>query len=125
MPKYDDIINLERPISKHEKMPIEKRASIFSPFAALTGFSEKIIETERFKETKKVLGEDEKDNLDLLIKELKKDLKRMVTITYFNIDKYETITGFIKKIDEINKWLIYDNNIKIFFDDIINIKFTR
>ena len=125
MPKYDDIINLERPISKHVKMPIEKRASIFSPFAALTGFSEKIIETERFKETKKVLGEDEKDNLDLLIKELKKDLKRIVTITYFNIDKYETITGFIKKIDEINKWLIYDNNIKIFFDDIINIKFTR
>ena len=125
MPKYDDIINLERPISKCDKMPIEKRASIFSPFAALTGFSEKIIETERFKETKKVLGEDEKDNLDLLIKELKKDLKRMVTITYFNIDKYETITGFIKKIDEINKWLIYDNNIKIFFDDIINIKFTR
>lgn len=125
MPKYDDIINLERPISKHEKMPIEKRASIFSAFAALTGFSEKIIETERFKETKKVLGDDEKDNLDLLIKEIKKDLNRMVTITYFNIDKYETITGFIKKIDEINKWLIYDNNIKIFFDDIIEIKFTR
>lgn len=37
MPKeeYVDIIDSERPASKHEKMSLEQRAKQFSPFAAL------------------------------------------------------------------------------------------
>ncbi len=43
MGKYDDIINLERPISKnHMPMPMENRAAQFAPFAALTGYEEAV-----------------------------------------------------------------------------------
>mgnify|MGYP003182410222 FL=1 len=37
MTEYDDIIDLPRPKSKHEPMPMSDRAAQFSPFAALTG----------------------------------------------------------------------------------------
>lgn len=45
--KYRDIINLDRPISSHPKMPKSDRAVQFSPFAALTNYHEKISETEK------------------------------------------------------------------------------
>ena len=36
--KYDDILDLPRPKSAHEPMPMGDRAAQFSPFAALTGY---------------------------------------------------------------------------------------
>ena len=45
---YDDIINMERPISKkHPPMPLENRAAQFAPFAALTGYDKAIDEVNR------------------------------------------------------------------------------
>ena len=42
---YDDIIHLSRPVSsKHPPMPMEKRAAQFSPFAALTGYDDAVVE---------------------------------------------------------------------------------
>ena len=41
---YDDIINLERPISTNKKMSITDRAAQFSSFQALTGYSDLINE---------------------------------------------------------------------------------
>ena len=38
MNNYDDIINLNRPISKHKHMTIEERSAQFAPFAALVGY---------------------------------------------------------------------------------------
>ncbi len=53
MGKYDDIINLDRPISKnHRPMPIENRAAQFAPFAALTGYDDAIAEAARQNELK-------------------------------------------------------------------------
>ena len=45
MTEYDDIIDLPRPKSKHEPMPMSDRAAQFSPFAALTGYGDAIDET--------------------------------------------------------------------------------
>jgi len=45
MGKYDDIINLERPQSRHPKLTMTERAGQFAPFAALTGHGEAIEET--------------------------------------------------------------------------------
>ena len=43
MDKYSDIINLPHHVSKkHKPMPVKDRAAQFAPFAALTGFDEKI-----------------------------------------------------------------------------------
>ena len=44
--KYDDIINLKRPISKkHPPMSIYSRSAQFASFAALTGYEDVIKET--------------------------------------------------------------------------------
>ena len=46
--RYQAILNRSHPISsKHPPMPREKRAAQFAPFAALTGYEDKIKETER------------------------------------------------------------------------------
>lgn len=43
---YADIINLPRPEPHcHPRMPMEKRAAQFSPFAALTGYEEVVEKT--------------------------------------------------------------------------------
>ena len=44
--RYDDIINLPRPESKHPHMSNADRAKIFSPFAALKGHTEAIQQKE-------------------------------------------------------------------------------
>ena len=53
MSKYDDIILLPHHVSKvHPPMPLSERAAQFSPFAALTGHAEAIVETARLMEDK-------------------------------------------------------------------------
>ena len=47
MSKYDDIIDLPRPASKHPKLGDDSRAAQFSPFAALVGYDEQVKETAR------------------------------------------------------------------------------
>ncbi len=42
MGKYDDIIHMERPKSARPTMPVEDRAKIFMPFAALRGYEDAI-----------------------------------------------------------------------------------
>ena len=45
---YDDIINLPHHVSKrHPQMSLEARAAQFAAFAALTGYEDKIKETEK------------------------------------------------------------------------------
>ena len=62
--KYDDIIHLTHPVSKkHPQMPLLDRAAQFSPFAALTGHTDAIKETERLAVERIVLEEaGEKDS---------------------------------------------------------------
>ncbi len=46
--RYDDIIQLKRPVSrKHPPMPVADRAAQFAPFAALTGHGQAIRDTAR------------------------------------------------------------------------------
>lgn len=49
--RYDDMINLPRPVSKrHAPMPQSARAAQFSAFAALSGYEEAVEETARLTE---------------------------------------------------------------------------
>ena len=130
MSKYDDIINLERPISKKRTpMSIESRAAQFAPFSALTGYGESVKETARLTDNKKILSDGIKEVINEKINYIKNNLKSIgeVQITYFIKDKkksggkYTTITGLVKKID-INNCLIYMvNGTIISFDNISNI----
>jgi len=48
MGEYDDIIDLPHPVSEtRPQMSMHQRAAQFKPFAALTGFEEKLAAVER------------------------------------------------------------------------------
>ena len=116
MGKYDDIINLPHHVSDYYKpMSMENRAAQFAPFAALTGHSEAIAETQRVTEQIKELSDYEKSELSSKLRLiLQKNLQ--VKIVYFFPDKnkeggcYKSITGFIKKYDEYDSTLIMSND---------------
>ena len=129
MGKYDDIINLKRPISKHPKMSLYQRSAQFAPFAALTGYEGQVKETARLTDRRIELDEEMKLILDLKIQVIKEMLSDNpeVEITYFIPDtrkdggKYETIINNVKKIDSYNEHIIMQNNLKIEIKEIINI----
>lgn len=128
---YLDIINLPHHNSlNHPRMSIEKRASQFSPFAALTGFDELVKETARITDKRIELAEDVKQELDEKLKIIKENIKNKLKVkfTYFIHDtkkdggKYIDIIGYVKKIDEFNRVIIMDDKTKIPIIEIIDIK---
>lgn len=131
MNKYDNIINLPHHVSKYRtNLSSSQRASQFAPFSALTGYGDAIKEKEKILVDKIILEDDEKELINECLQKLSNDIKNnpYVTITYFVKDKltdkgnYITISGNLKKIDIINKWIILTSNIKIKLDNIIKIK---
>ncbi len=131
MSKYDEIINIPHfdPIN-HERMSIEKRAAQFSPFAALTGYSESINETARLTKAKKELSEDMKYEIDNKLQIINDHIKEKpeVSVLYFIKDKkksggdYSEFIGVIRRIDKGNGKIIFMNKTIIDINDIIDIK---
>ena len=124
---YNDLIYLEY-TGANLKMPISKRASIFAPFSALTGYNEAIIEVEREILNKVTIDDSKKDVIDETLRYIKSDNNTKAVITYFVKDTkktggiYKDITGFIRKIDEFKKIIILDDGNKVPINDIINIE---
>lgn len=129
MGKYDDIINLLRPVSKKNKMTLEQRSAQFVPFAALTGYDEKIKETSRLTSEKIELDDELKLELDTKLQLIKKEIsnKPKITINYFVPDQkknggsYKMVTGKIKRIDKYKKVIVLENDLEIEISDIIDI----
>lgn len=118
---------MDRPKSKYPKMPMLDRAAQFAPFAALTGHKEAILEQQRLTQTKRILSNEEKLEINEKIFELM-NLKSKCRITYFEKDKtksggqyMESVLSF-KRIDELNKVLYFKENIQIQIDDIVDIE---
>lgn len=128
--EYEDIINLEHyELKYHSRMSKENRAAQFAPFSALTGYEEQVQETGRFTTKKKILDEDKIELINnnlLLIENNIKD-NPLVSVIYFIKDskkdggRYIEYTDNIKKIDKINKELIFKSNIIIKINNIISI----
>ena len=129
MNNYDDIINLNRPISKYKHMTIEERSAQFAPFAALVGYDNAVKETARLTENKIELNDEQQDMLNFKLRYLYDNInnKNEVTITYFVKDnkkvggKYINTTGIIKQIDSVQENIKLNNNVIIYMNDIINI----
>ncbi len=125
MGEYDDIINMERPVSKHPPMKREMRAAQFSPFAALTDLDGAVAESARTTEEKAEIGDESKAELDGAIKNLMERVKERpeVTVTYFISDmkksggRYVTEKVKVKRVDTYNRLIITEEQ-KIPFDDI-------
>lgn len=118
---------MDRPKSKYPKMSMSDRAAQFAPFAALTGRKEAILEQQRTTQTKRILSNEEKLEINEKIVEMVK-LKSKCRIIYFEKDRtksggqyMESVLSF-KRIDELNKVLYFKENIQIQIDDIVGIE---
>lgn len=126
---YDDIINLPHHVSdKYPHMPIYDRAAQFAPFAALTGHEEAINETSRYTEERIELTEEQKENIDRKLQELRDcGTKRNVRIVYFEPDElkkggtYVELRGTVKKINSSGQLLLEDDKV-ILYDNIYEVE---
>lgn len=118
---------MDRPKSKYPKMSMSDRAAQFAPFAALTGHKEAILEQQRTTQTKRILSNEEKLEINEKIVEMVK-LKSKCRITYFEKDKTKSGGKYLnrvlsfKRIDELNKVLYLKENIQIQIEDIVDIE---
>ncbi len=134
MENYDDIINLPHFTSKkHKRMSLMSRAVQFAPFAALTGLDEQVDETARHVDTKHVLTDDEKALLDMNMQILRDniDFRPFVTLVYFIADEkksggsYKKIYGKVRRIEEAEGILIFENDKRIPLSDVVLINFNN
>ena len=137
MGKYDDIIDLPHPVSeKHPHMSMYDRAAQFSPFDALTGYSESIDETARTTDRRLELSDEKKALLDERIAALKELCAKArsarfygdegacfpkITVTYFVPDKelhrrsrktggsFLKYTGTARTADTLQGFLVFEN----------------
>lgn len=118
---------MDRPKSKYPKMSMSDRAAQFAPFAALTGHKESILEQQRTTQTKRILSNEEKHEINEKIIELM-NLKSKCRIIYFEKDKTKSGGKYLnrvlsfKRIDELNKVLYFKENIQIQIEDIVDIE---
>ena len=125
---YDDIIYLERPKSKYPKLSMEQRAAQFAPFSALNGFSDKINESGRYADTKRILTDEEKLIINDKLNIIDNNKLSLVKIKYFIKDskksggKYVEIIGKVKKLDKYKCEVVLDDKTIVPIDDIINIE---
>ena len=128
--RYEDIITLPRHRSqRHAPMPRIGRAAQFAPFAALTGYDAEVQETARL--TQRQLEVDE-EGLMLMDEKLHALLEIIrdqpqVTITFFEPDAkkaggaYLSVTGRIRRVDEINRQFILTDRTVIDMDSVCEI----
>ena len=133
MQKYGDILYQEHPVSaNHLPMSVDNRAAQFSPFAALTSHGEVIKETARTVEMPVELDEDRLCELDNIFKYIEMSVQKNNSVdaqfTYYESDAkksgghYRIAEGKVKKIDEINRQIILEDERIISLEEIINIK---
>ena len=134
--RYGSIINLPHPISKkHPRMPLWERAAQFSPFDALTGYSDAVKETARQTDSKRELTEDEKEQvnekLQILYESLQRGEPAAAKIEYFEPDlkkeggAYLTVQGKILKFDLYRRKITMEGDRKIPIDQIQEISLTQ
>ena len=114
--RYDDMLDFPHyQSSTRPHMSMANRAAQFSPFAALTGYEDEVMETARLTDEKIELSDTEKERLDRKLRFLSDHLdeRPTVCITHFVPDMkktggaYRTDTGVIKKIDSVGQKVIF------------------
>ncbi len=131
---YSDIIDLPHHIStEHPQMKIGDRAAQFAPFAALTGHNDAIEETARITDGKPELSEYELEILNDKFKIISENIHKQkeITVSYFVPDirkeggRIETYTGIIRRIDEVEKKIIFDDGKEVFIEMITDLDTSK
>ena len=128
--QYDDIINLPHHVSTvHTHMSLHDRAAQFLPFAALTGYEDAIKESGRLTEEQISLSESEIESLNerLHILSQEQHSQPKISVTYFVPDEkkeggaYETVEGYVKRIDVYRGVLVMTDGLQILMEDMIEL----
>ncbi|MDO4467641.1 MAG: YolD-like family protein [Bacillota bacterium] len=99
------------------------RAKLFIPFDALKGFREILSEKEKIVVEKRILSEDDLEELNRTIHTLEKGM--IVEITYYDGKDYIYLEGVLSKIDlEYSKYIQIVKQ-KIPLECIVNIKIVE
>ena len=119
MEKYKDIINLPHHVSLNHK-PMDKinRAAQFAPFAALVGYEDAINEKGRTVDKKIILTNEEKEKISNILSYINLNIKDEIKVSI----SYSIKEGIIRRIDEVNKEIIFKDKTKIKINDIYEIK---
>ena len=134
--KYADIIGMERPqteesLRKHPRMPLQNRAKLFSPFAALRGYDEQLAEEKQRSERvpRRALTEEEMSALSDKLLQVTRGMT--LTVEYFREDtahpqspavgNYRTVTGRVEAIDPVFRTLKLGEEV-VPFEDISGIQ---
>lgn len=124
---YDDIITLPRYRSTRRKpMPRIGRAAQFAPFAALSGYDAAVQETARLTQPQLEADDEQLALMDEKLHALLEIIRDQpeITITFFEPDSqkaggaYVSITGCIRRVDEINRRIILTDRTEIAMDSI-------
>lgn len=110
-------------------MPMSDRAAQFSPFAALTGYDSAVNEAGRLTDERIELDENTLSVMNMKMQCIAENIEKEpdVTFTYFEPDKrkaggaYITVTGKVKKIDDFNRKIVFQDGHKIPIDDVVKI----
>jgi len=128
--KYDDIINLPHYESKTRKrMSLEARSAQFAPFAALTGYDDKVKETARRTDKRIELSDEEYNIINTKLQMIKEHIQEQPEINFviFVKDKlkdggkYEEVKGKVRVIDEVNEEIILIDKRKILLKNIYDL----
>ncbi|HEX3021401.1 MAG TPA: hypothetical protein VHP81_03305 [Lachnospiraceae bacterium] len=128
---YNDIINLQHPISSnHMHISVYDSAAQFSPFAALTGYEGAIKETARLTDQRIELDEAAKTILDEKLGIIQEKLSRQqsVEFVYFRPDELKTggayisVRGIVKKIDKYESVVVMNDGTRIPIEEIVDIE---
>lgn len=127
--EYEDLMSINHFEPKHKRMNMTSRAAQFSPFAALNGYEDAIIEKNRITYDYLELCEDKLNNINYKLQKLKNKIntKPKIKVLYFMKDvkkdggKYIEYIGILRVIDSINKFIIFTSGKKIGFDLIYDI----
>lgn len=129
--RYDDMIDLPHHVSsKRPQMSLYDRAAQFSAFKALTGYEDCVTEAARLTRERIELDDASILLLNGKMQILKDEIKSRpnITVTYFVPDKkkaggeYVIASGSIKRIDEVERTIIFSDGKTIQVDDVINIE---
>ncbi len=129
--KYAAIAGVPHHVSRvHPQMSMEDRAAQFSPFAALTGYGDVILETQRLTDEKVELDEEALELLDEKYQILmcRMEEQPVVQITYFQPDErkeggsYVTVTGVVRRVDDVMRKITMQDGNEIEMEKILNVE---
>jgi len=130
MSTYDRIIDhVHHTSDRRPHMSMINRAAQFSPFAALVGYDEAVMETARLTGEKIILDDDAVAAINRTLMQIDSG-KTSVAITHFVPDMFKSggeyliTSGTVKKIDRIEQTVIFTDGTSIHIDDIFDISFT-